>query len=82
MKAFKTFCREAKISISPWGVNFQFSVRDEKYVCLQKKSPQGELNLAYMHRVAPKNSQRFFRGFFRRFSSFHQPYCNFIFSNI
>ena len=38
MKTFKTFCREVKISISPRGGNFQFSVRDEKYVCLQKKS--------------------------------------------
>ena len=43
MKAIKTFCREAKISISPWGVNFQFSVRDEKYVSPKKSHPRVNL---------------------------------------
>ena len=39
MKACK-ICRKVKISISPWGGNFQFSARGERYVYLKKIHPR------------------------------------------
>ena len=44
MQTFKTSCRKVKISISPWGGNFQFSAQGEWYVCLKKISPRGEFS--------------------------------------
>ena len=46
MKTFEISCRKVKISISPWGGNFQFSARGERCVYL-KSHPGGEFQLAY-----------------------------------
>ena len=35
MKTYEISCRKVKLSISPWGGNFQFSARDERYVYLK-----------------------------------------------
>ena len=48
MKTFEISYRKVKISISPWGGNFQFLVRGERYVYLKKFSPRGEFHLAYV----------------------------------
>ena len=35
MKTYEISYRKVKLSISPWGGNFQFSARDERYVYLK-----------------------------------------------
>ena len=66
-------------------------------ICVSKSSPKTDLETNFLNlenrsfdRVAIKNSQQFFRvfqgifqGIFQIFQGcFHQPYCNFISSNI
>ena len=52
MKTFKISYRKIKISISPRGGNFHFSVGGESYAYLKKISPQGEFHLAYVQHVS------------------------------